>query len=212
MGLSINVGMLADLLENDVEGADWFREAMDDVNVVLAENGLGPHVEPETLPALDNRSSIDGFPYSFLHYLRRVAAHVAESPGWIATPFPESSSPTDDPLVIQQLGNMESHLLCHSDCVGYYLPIPFTEVIFDDAERIPGGLLGSSFQLMKELVAIAPALDIRLKDGTLEDDEVERINDQVEAECPLWIEKMVWLLLIESARLSIQHKTAICFG
>jgi hypothetical protein len=212
MGLAVEVGMLADLLENDPEGADWLRESFDSVNAVLADNKLPPHGEPESLDPLDNRASLLSYPYSFLHHLRRVAAHAAEKPGWIAKPFPEASDPAADPLVDKHSGYMESHLLCHSDCEGFYLPIQFNEVIFDDQDRIPGGMLGSSYMLQKELIAVAPALGIRLENGQLRDQEADRINREVEAESPLWIEKAVWLSLFEAARLSIQHKVAVCFA
>jgi len=204
--------MLADLLENDAEGADWLRESFNSVNAVLAERKLPPHHEPETLPLLDNRAALGSYPYSFLHHLRRVAAYAAEFPGWRAKPFPESSDPAADPLVDKHAGFMESHLLCHSDCEGFYLPIEFNKVIVDDEDRILGGMLGSSFVLLKELQAAAPALDIRLVNGQLSDEEAQKINSAVEAESPLWIEKAVWLSLFEAARLSIQHRTAVCFN
>jgi hypothetical protein len=107
---------------------------------------------------------------------------------------------------------MKSHLLCHSDCEGFYVPIPFQEVLLDDQDRIPGGMLGSSFMLQNELIAVAPALGIRLEKGQLSNHEAERINGEVETEAPLWIENAVWLSLFEAARLSLQHKTAICFA
>ena len=107
---------------------------------------------------------------------------------------------------------MESHLLCHSDCEGFYFPIPFTNILFDKKDRIPGGMLGSSVMLQKELIAVAPALGIRLDKGKLTDQEAQKINREVEAESPLWIEKAVWISLFEAARLSIEHKAAICFA
>jgi hypothetical protein len=106
----------------------------------------------------------------------------------------------------------ESHLLCHSDCEGFYVPIEFKDVIVNDDGRIPCGMLGSSFALLKGLQAIAPALGIRLASGKLSDEEAEKINSEVENQPVLWIEKTVWLSLFEAARLSIQHKAAICFN
>ncbi|MEX0718718.1 MAG: hypothetical protein WD066_19140 [Planctomycetaceae bacterium] len=211
MGLAVGVGVLADTLENDSDGAQWFRESFESINEVLAENGLPPHQEPETLPPLDSRDTIGSFPYSWLHHLRRAAAYAAETPGWIATPFPESSDPATDPVVERRTFQLDSHLLCHSDCEGFYVPIRFEEVLFDD-DRISGGMLGSSFVLLDELIAVAPALGIRLGGSELSDDEVERINGEVDDESPLWIEQAVWLSLFEAARLSVRHGTAICFG
>jgi hypothetical protein len=212
MGLAVEVGVLADLLENDPEGADWLRESFESVNAVLVDKGLPQHREPESLPPLDNRAALLSYPYSFLHHLRRVAAHVAEKPGWVAKPFPDSADAAADPLVDKHTARMESHLLCHSDCEGFYLPIPFKEIISDDQDRIPGGMLGSSIALQRELSAVAAALGIRLENGELSDEEADRINRDVESESPLWIEKAVWLSFFEAARLSVQHKAAVCFG
>jgi hypothetical protein len=212
MGLAVEVGMLSYLIQNDPEGADWLRESFNSVNAVLADNKLPPHREPESLPALNSRAPILSYPYSFLHHLRRVAAHAAEKPGWVAKPFPEADDPAADPLVDKHSAYLESHLLCHSDCEGFYLPIQFKEPIGDDQDRIPGGILGSSVMLQKELVAVAPALVIRLESGQLSDQEADRLNREIEAESPLWIEKAVWLSLFEAARLSIEHKTAVCFA
>lgn len=74
-----------------------------------------------------------------------------------------------------------SHLLCHSDCEGFYLPVDFEVVLIDsqDQDRIPGGLLGSSYRLRDELLAIAPALGITVSDGELADAEGDRLNHEV---------------------------------
>lgn len=212
MGLAVEVGMLADLIQSDPEGADWLRESFDSVNAVLVDNNLPPHHEPESLPPLDSRASIRGYPYSFLHYLRRVAAHVAEKPGWKAEPFPDASDPANDPLLAKHYSYIKNHLLCHSDCEGFYLPILFEEVIGDDRLLGLGGILGSSLMLKKELVAMAPALGIQLENDHLSNAGAESINREVEADAPLWIEKAVWISLFEAARLSIEHQAAICFA
>ena len=59
MGLAISVGTLADFLQNDPEGAEWFEGDFEIVNAVLAAAGLPPHVEPRELPPLDSRASLD---------------------------------------------------------------------------------------------------------------------------------------------------------
>ncbi|MBI3822480.1 MAG: hypothetical protein HY289_07350 [Planctomycetes bacterium] len=213
MGLAVQVGQLADLVENDEEGADWFRKVLAGLNAVLAEHKLPPHTEPEKLPPLDDRTPIGSYSYSYLHHLRRVAAHVMQDPDWIAKPLAESEDPAADPVVDEESAMMASHLLCHSDCEGFYLPIDFKEIIVDDnGDLIPGGILGSSFTLMKELIVIAPALKIQIANGELSNDDAKKINAEIDQEGPLWIEKAVWISLFEAARLSIQHQTAICFA
>ncbi len=212
MGLAVEVGILAYLNVNDEEGAEWQREALTKVNAVLVENHLPTHVEPETLPTLVSRASICGYPYSFLHYLRRFAAHASITPNWKPKPFPESEDPAADPVIEDESFKFSSHLLCHSDCEGFYLPIDFKDPLFADEDQIPGGMLGSSYGLMRELVVVAPFLSIKLVGESLPDAEADRINGVVEAEGSFWIELAVWISLFESARLSIEHQTAISFG
>lgn len=211
MGLGIAVGMLADLLENDEEGAEWTRKALVGVNAVLKKNGLPEHVEPTELPSAEPRSGLLGFPYSWLHYLRRVYAHAAHDDHWAPRRLPPMNDPAADPVLEDETMMMSSHLLCHSDCEGYYVPVEFPEPLFDDEGLIPGGMLGSSHQLMRELVQVAPVLGIQLANGVLSDDEVRRIDAIVEAEGAQFIEHAVWLSLFEASRLSLEHKTAVCF-
>ncbi|MBK8465826.1 MAG: hypothetical protein IPL32_08345 [Chloracidobacterium sp.] len=212
MGLAISVGILADEMENDPEGADWVREEIEQINLVLSERKLPAHVEPESFPSLTTRGTMGGFPYSFLHYLRRFYAHVTADSSQLPTPLIEGQDPIDDDPYYKQVleTDCDSHLLCHSDAEGYYLPIDFDEVIVDD--RVSGEMLGSSVRLMEELVKIAPHLNIRLTDGYLSDETAEFLSNEEEDSTPFWIERLVWFELYENARLSIEHKTAIYFG
>jgi hypothetical protein len=106
---------------------------------------------------------------------------------------------------------MRSHLLCHSDAEGFYFPIDFDDVIFDEDGSLPGGMLGSTQRLMQELITLAPYLGIKLQNGELSDSAAARLNEGSEAAGPLWIEKCVWLSIFEAARLSLKHKAAIWF-
>lgn len=214
MGLAVEIGMLADLNEHDEEGAQWLRDSLANVNAVLTEHGLPTHTEPEELKPTDDRSIISSFPYSFLHHLRRAYARWKQDPLSPIPPCGPDEDPASDPAIDEESNMFESHLLCHSDCEGFYLPIRFDEVLVDDTDgdRIPGGLLGSSYQLRDELTAMAPCLGIQIQSGELSDAEANSIRAKVQAEASLWIECGVWLTLYEAARLSIKHKTAICFG
>jgi hypothetical protein len=214
MGLAVNVGVLASLLEeNDQEAAEWFREALIGVNQLLDEVGLPRHNEPEKISP-HSRSALTGFPYSYLHHLRRFYARAIGDPDRSPEPTPEGQSPADDPVLQDELSMMSSHLLCHADDAGFYLPIEFDDIILDpkDLKRVPGGFLGSSFRLMAELISTAPQLGIGIENGHLADTEANRINKDIEAQSSLWIEKAVWLSLFEAARLSIEYKSAIDFS
>lgn len=211
MGLGIIVGILPDLNVADEEGAEHVREYFRGVNEVLVAHGLPAHAEPERLPPLDCRCGVLGFPYSFLHYLRRAYAHRVLDPTWVAAPLPDGERASTDPVIDEVSLDMTSHLLCHSDAEGFYLPIDFADVLFDETERVPGGMIGSSYRVRDELTVVAPALGIELSNGALSDDVAEAINRDVENQSGIWIERLVWLALYEAARLSIEHRSAICF-
>ncbi len=213
MGLFVEVGQLARVAEEDPEYAWLTRDSFAVVNEVLREHGLPAHVEPEVLPDLEllNRAPLRGYPYDFLHYLRRVAVHARAKPTWRATPFPKSEKPTKDPMLLAEYERDDrgSHLLAHSDAEGYYVPIDFAEVLGD--ERLPGAYLGSSQRLYRELVELAPALGIPAFAGQIPDSQIAAISQVVDSEGPLWIELSVWIDLFEAARLSIEHRAAIYF-
>jgi hypothetical protein len=213
MGLSLEVGLLARVAEDDPEYARLTRDSFAVVNEVLREHGLPAHVEPEVLPDLEllNRAPLRGYPYDFLHRLRRVAAHARARPNWRATPFPESERATKDPLLVAEYerDDLRSHLLAHSDAEGYYVPIDFPEVLVD--QRLPGAYLESSQRLYRELVELAPVLGIPAFQGQLPDAQIASISRLIESEGPLWIEVAVWIDLLEAARLSMEHRAAIGF-
>lgn len=211
MGLAVSVGLLADLLQNDPEGAEWLVGSIAVVNRVLEDSGLPVHTEPRELVPVPTRSSIGGFPYSFIHYLRRAYAHGMADPSWRATPLPEDSDPSTDAVLEAETEQFSSHLLCHSDCEGYYVPIDFPEVLFDESGQLPGGMLGSSQRLMGELIAVAPALCIQLQNGELSDQEASRIDGVSCSGEGLSREYCSWLALYEAARISIAQKALIAF-
>jgi hypothetical protein len=212
MGLSVCVGMLAELLEEDPEGVEWFDASVAAANLLLVDAGLPTHVEPRSLEVDQSRASIDSFPYSFIHYLRRAYAHRAADRTWLAAPLANEVDPCDDPILHAEGDMLRSHLLCHSDAEGFYFPIDFAEVLFaGEDSALPGGMLGSSFRLLDELIFVAPALGILLDAGQLSDAEAARVDDLACTGEGLCREYCSWLALYEAARQSIAFKTAIVF-
>ncbi|MCY1250012.1 hypothetical protein D9M72_636000 [compost metagenome] len=59
---------------------------------------------------------------------------------------------------------------------------------------------------------VAPALGITLTDGELSNEEAARLADNMGEDEGLYREIESWLLLYESARLSIARGTAIVFS
>lgn len=209
MGLAIEVGLYADLLSENPKAAESLAKTFNTLNDVLKENGIEAFNETKELNELQNRSKCNSFPYSFLHYLRRFFAYTVSNPDWVPTLVKDYQDPASDEVYQEEMLMFYSHLLCHSDCEGFYLPIKFDEVIFDD--RIPGAVLGSSYKLIKELEQIAPKLDIELPNNMLSKKEAEKINNLAESEEGFFREYSAWIALYEAARLSIENKTAISF-
>jgi hypothetical protein len=197
--------MLADLVQNDPEGAAWMRRSVAKLSGVLEKNGLGRHEEPEALPPWEARS-VGSFPYSFLHYLRRAYACVLEG-----APMRTGELTDEDDEFIAEVtvSVMDSHLLSHSDCEGFYVPQSFDGPLCDD--ELPGSFAGSSQRLLAELVRVAPALGIRCEGDALAPGEEERLAEVEEESDPLWREKIVWFALYEAARFSVAHGTLIVF-
>ena len=179
MGLCLCVGFAADLKENDPEGYEDFKAEIAKVNATLRAQGLPEHHEPDEVGAADF-ISLDMMGYSGLHYLRRIAAHISFTG---KLPPPGDSDSSKDALLGQYY--MESiqekapnglalfkkaqkskafefnHLLHHSDCEGYYLPMEFTNVIFPDPKlKVPGEMIGSAHYLLRECKRLAETLAI----------------------------------------------------
>jgi hypothetical protein len=127
MGLAVSLGVLACDSDADPDGVKWLRAGFRQVNQVLAAHGLPPHEEPECLPDIPYRGQLLGFPYSWLHYLRRAVAFARQAPEQFC-PVAEGENPADDARIDRELSVvLDSHLICHSDCEGFYVPIDFPE-------------------------------------------------------------------------------------
>ncbi|MCU1648361.1 MAG: hypothetical protein JWN03_8636 [Nocardia sp.] len=214
MGLAVATHVLADALkgDDDPEHLDYLRDQFRAINELLAGEGLPAHAEATARGTASERSRLGGVPYSFVHYLRRAYARARQKPDEALTPVAEDENPADDPAVDQLTYMFESQLLCHSDCEGYYVPVDFEEVLFpDDDSGLPGGMVGSSNALLRELVYVAPYLGITLVDGQLTDAEIDRLSEGFDDDAALYREKETWLLFYEAARVSVENRTIITF-
>lgn len=218
MGLSLCVGMLADLLKNDAEGAEWLQKNFDTINTFLVDNNLKPHNEPQNCKVY----SIDMFGYSGLHYLRRLGAHLDLHN---KLPEPGDDSAPDDPELQEYFDSFDpdspprkfDHLILHSDAEGFYLPQEFDAVLFPpESMEIPGGMIGSSPKLMKECELIAEALELPLDTDSESDDLLEATEDQgnntQEKYLRYAIESYSLLKLYNACQHSIQTGAALVFS
>jgi hypothetical protein len=216
MGLAVSVGQLAFLRIYDPDEVEAFKEDLRGVNRVLASNGLPMHTEPESLPDIEDRVAIGAIPYGCLQHVRRAVAY-AMRPSKRFRPLREGQDPSADPVYDAVLFSFESHLVCHSDCQGFYIPIDFPEPLYDelrddDPDVLIGGILGSSQGGLRELVLAAPLLDIPLKDGRLSDKDAWAICGHTEGAHPHWVARQAWLYIFERLRQSVEFGTAAVFG
>ena len=229
MGLFIEVGILADLRENDEEGYEYSRKQFELLNTYLNQVGLPRHDEP-------NNCEIWGcamYGYSGLHYIRRLAAHLDCGNDF---PPPGDEESSNDVIlqnyykeatrgktnIIQGFFNRPlkykfgfDHLILHSDSEGLYVPIEFDKVLFPSPDLgIVGGMLGSTVKLLQECELLASALEIPSNINEKSDDLGEAPDLQGEAEIK-WqkygVESFTCVHLIKACRQSIKTGAAIVF-
>jgi hypothetical protein len=229
MGLALEVGILADLRENDEEGYEYFKSQLDALNRYLKQANIPVHTEPEDCEVWSG----DMPWYSGLHYLRRLAAHL-DSTGRLPSPGDDNSS--NDPVLEQYyqaadganasfmsrlLGKRKNfqrsfdHLILHSDAEGFYLPIEFPNVLFPDQSlKIAGGMVGSSFKLLKECEGIAAVLEIPADLDETSDALWEALDSQGEGSLK-WerygIESFSCVSLMRGCMKSIETGAALVF-
>lgn len=213
MGLTISTGILADFKDNEPEGYEAYKVIFDNINIILTENNVEPYQEPDAMET--EPLQFGGFPYRFLHHLRRFLAHAWENEdndNWVPTPFSPEEEPEGDAILEDHYSYMSSHLLTHSDAEGFYLPIELPEVLFDtDENPVPGAMIGSSYSLLKELKSLTPHLGIGLDENN-SITNVDELNTIIKNESDFWIEILVCVTLIDAAKFSINNHTAILFN
>lgn len=231
MGLTLVVGILADLRGSDDEGLEHYRRQFDAVNKALDAEGLPPHREPESLKSFYSEDMVG---YSALHHLRHVAAF-----SWRGydLPTPGLGDPSQDPVVVEYNETMAGrkqpllgrflgkglptsprydHLMFHSDAEGYYVPQDFEEVIFpgDDLE-IAGAMIGSAARLQKECAALAKLLQIP-SELDADDDALHEGIQKPPLDGPPWkvhaVATHACLKLLAACSFSLANRSAIVFA
>lgn len=225
MGLALCVGVPSEIRESDPEYVAYFEEQVETVNGVLESFGLPPHEEPFDLE--DERTfECEMVGYDGLHYLRRLAAHLALGK---ELPPPGDEDAAGDPVLKDYYrifdasfargdaaGMPFQHLIVHGDAEGYYLPAEFEDVLIPDASlEIAGGMLGSSHALLRECRELARALELP-EDLSLEDEAVwQAVENQGEGGAK-WqqygVESYTCLALIKACEASVETGAAVVFA
>ena len=163
-----------------------------------------PHVEPATIDVA-MLPHAHALPYRWLHQLRRAFAHPrADAPAF--APAPLDFAPDVDPLLAREADHADSHLCCHADAEGYYLPRPLPALLADDA----GGLIGSAVALLDELRAVAPLLDIPVTDAGVTSAVAYSLLE-ADALDPLRGERIAWGALWATATASVASGALLVF-
>ncbi|MFJ4781262.1 hypothetical protein [Streptomyces sp. NPDC088762] len=215
MGLNIVVGVLVDAEDDDYTA--MVRTDFVAIGELLERAGARQWAEPD----LDEEegAEFEAWGYSGLHNVRRLAVHLAAS-GRLPEPLDGSQRATDDPLLSEVYEALPSdppgpfdHLVHHSDCEGYYVPVDFAHVIVD--KKAPGGYLGSSVRLLEEARRLAEALGLP-EDLDPHSEEVFEAADAEKLATAGWrrygVESYVCLQLLHAAKLSISTGAAIAFS
>lgn len=225
MGLALCVGVPSEIRESDPEYVAYFEQQVEAINGVLESFGLPPHREPFDVE--DERTfECEMIGYSGLHYLRRLAAHLALGK---ELPPPGDDGAASDPVLSdyykifdasfargQATGMLFQHLLIHGDAEGYYLPVEFDDVILPDASlEIAGGMLGSSHALLRECRELAHALELP-EDLSIYDERLElAATPQGEGEAK-WerygVESYTCLALLRACEASVETGAAVVFA
>ncbi|MBV8857773.1 MAG: hypothetical protein JOZ02_12630 [Acidobacteria bacterium] len=225
MGLALFVGVPSEIRESDPEYVAYFEQQVEAINGVLESFGLPPHHEPFDVE--DERTfECEMLGYSGLHYLRRLAAHLALGK---ELPPPGDDGAASDPVLSdyyrifdasfargQAAGMPFQHLIVHGDAEGYYLPVEFEDVIIPDASlEIAGGMLGSSHALLRECRELAQALELP-EDLSVEDERLWLAPDTQGAGETKWerygVESFTCLRLIRACEASVGTGAAVVFA
>jgi hypothetical protein len=225
LGLALCVGVPSEIRESDPEYIAYFEQQVEAINGVLESFDLPLHHEPFDVE--DERTfECEMYGYSGLHYLRRIAAHLALGR---EVPPPGDDGAASDPVLSdyykifdasfargQAAGMAFQHLIVHGDAEGYYLPVEFDDVIIPDASlEIAGGMLGSAHALLRECRELAQALELPA-DLSVDDEQLWSAADsQGEGETK-WerygVESFTCLRLMRACEASIETGAAIVFA
>jgi hypothetical protein len=208
MGLEVSVGA-GGVAPGDGEALAHYQGQLDRLGDALAERGIAWR-EPVGVPVPAMRAHVGGFPCSCLAYLRRAVALQ----GYAETVPPVGAAgitAQDERRIRDETSMLSSHLLCHADNAGYFVPVDFPEPLFLAEDIAGNGMIGSSHGLMDELRGLAPVLGITLtRGGELTDEEAARIFALPDG-ADFAVETMVWLTLFEACRVSIAGGHAVIF-
>ncbi|NER00547.1 MAG: hypothetical protein F6K30_28270 [Cyanothece sp. SIO2G6] len=205
--MSLTIGILRGL-SREFADKKINQTMSSEINSVLEAHGLARYTEDFEL--CDKNLTLPEVVCSYkdLHCLRYLSAKIIENDFCLEKISLKGKCKISPKLRNKIYRDKKSHLICHSDFDGYYIPVDFSEVI---REPDTVGWLGSSFQLCRELTEIAKSLNFEL--GEYMPDLKKLSNERGEELKETTFRNQKWLLLClyNIAKASIVHNSAIYF-
>jgi hypothetical protein len=213
------IGILVDMLQlrrkGEEEAYDDYKQEFAAINRTLRKLDLPEHSEPEDIPVWTfDLGTVRG-----LHALRRVAAHLDK---FGELPPPRREDGGRDPVVQEYYDHAEhnprkfDHLVMHSDCEGYYLPVEFSRVIYSrKGLDVPYHMIGSSHRLLAECRELGKAMRVPPRLSASKIREHWRTAEEAEPKekwHPYDVEAYVCVTLMRAAKRSIEVGAAIWFS
>ncbi|GHF44754.1 hypothetical protein GCM10010218_27790 [Streptomyces mashuensis] len=195
-----------------------FAEEIAAYDKALGEAGLPPVPVFGYMPGLAGEvAPVAAFDYDALHFLRR--AHLLNLCGLAVTPVDELGGDYEQLMEMFETAAQQSHLVWHYDHAGAYVPVDFAHPLANEELLEGGGPLGSSQGLLRELVAVAPALGIDPHDPPAPPAAPQRPTGLQEratpgpsGDSPFARERHAWLGLHAAATRSLGQGSMIVFS
>jgi hypothetical protein len=154
---------------------------------------------------------VGDIPYDWLRYLQRAIAYAMQAPKEFR-PVSKGESPAADKYLRRELTvRMQSHIACHSDHEGFFVPVNFRSALYDEKERLCGAQLGSSIRGLQEMVQVAPLLDIPLRRRKLAKKHALVIAAEREEGHQFEKERKVWLELFQAFQNSVALGSVVVY-
>lgn len=195
-----------------------FADELAAYDAALRDAGLPPVPVQSYMPGLSGDvAPVAGFDYDALHFLRR--AFLLQLCGLEVTPVGELGGDYEQLLEMFEHTAQQSHLVWHYDHAGAYVPVDFPQPLVTDELLSGGGPLGSAQGLVRELVAVAPAIGIDPDNPPPPPAAPERPTELSEPSSsrpddgePFGQERHVWLGLHSAVTRSLAQGSMIVFS
>jgi hypothetical protein len=145
---------------------------------------------------------------SDLDYLKFIAAQLKENPNWNPDKNFVGQRISVD-LKRKFIAENKSHLICHENYTGFYIPVDFKDKCLPDMFLRS---LGSSISLRDELAWLACKLKLNVKKYNPDFEILYKEREYELKDDPLGFEKMLLLYLYNLSLASVTHNLIIEFS